>query len=78
MDAISNLLIDPAARGIEAKSRSEPKLKPFVDRVRANPFYPEGRISKATDSPKQVFESNLPGQSPLESRKVGTVLNTVA
>ena len=80
MDSIGNILSNTADRSVEMLSRFEPKLKPEVDRVRANPFYPGGRAPRVSvDSmPQQVFESNLPGQTPLDSSKVGTVLNTVA
>ena len=80
MDAIGNMLSNATDRSIEMLNRFEPKLKPEIDRVRANPFYPGGRTPRLSvdTTPQEVFESNLPGQTPLESRKIGTVLNTVA
>lgn len=80
MDAIGNTLSSTVDFSAEMMNRFEPKLKPEVDRVRANPFYPGGRTPRVSidSNPQQVFESNLPGQTPLESSKVGTVLNTVA
>ena len=64
--------------GFENRDRLSIKLKPEVDRVRANPFYPEGIISRASDSPVDVFQAHLPGHASKEAKKVGTVLNTVA
>lgn len=78
MNGIDGISVNLANTGFDSKERFELKAKPVLQRVQANPFYPEGRISKATDTPEEIFQSNLPGQSPLESRKIGTVLNTVA
>lgn len=78
MNGITAINTSPLNNGVETKERVEAKPQSELKRVQANPFYPEGKISKATDSPEEVFQSNLPGNSPLEQRKIGTVLNTVA
>jgi len=78
MSAISSVSVNPRTNELDFKSRLAPALKPDVNRVPANPFFPMGRIPQEATESVQKFESNLPGQTPVESRKIGTVLNTLA
>jgi hypothetical protein len=78
MSGIDSVLVNPPRAEVALKSRSDLQIKPSVDRVPANPFYPEGRTPRLSDSPQQRFEANLPGHTLLDSPKIGTVLNTLA
>jgi len=65
--------------GLETRNRFAPKLKPEVNRVASNPFYPDGRSQvRSSEFSRQVFEANLPNAQQEVSQKVGTMLNTVA
>jgi hypothetical protein len=78
MSGVDSLTVNPPRVDVDLKSRIGAISKSSVSRVPANPFYPEGRIAKPSDSPQQRFEANLPGNTVLDSRKIGTVLNTLA
>jgi hypothetical protein len=78
MSGIDSITVNPPRAEVALKSKADYQIKPEVDRVRANPFYPEGRMPRLSDSPQQRFEANLPGQTLLDNRKIGTVLNTLA
>jgi CRISPR/Cas system-associated endonuclease/helicase Cas3 len=80
MNGVSNSIAS-ATSLVELKERFRPAIKPEVQRVRANPFYPGGlrpQSQQSAEVQREQFESNLPGRETDESKKVGTVLNTLA
>ncbi|MEQ9824671.1 MAG: hypothetical protein ABQ298_09830 [Puniceicoccaceae bacterium] len=79
MNGISGYTGAPMDPALEYKTRIAPKLKPEIERVLGNPFYPDGRTQvRSADFPRQVFEANLPTSQQEVAQKLGTMLNTLA
>ena len=77
MSSVTGIPLNPLTKELDFKTRLAPKIKPEVQRVPANPFFPGG-LPPSTDVPVEKFQANLPEQDTVESKKVGTVLNTYA